>query len=95
MHHPSRVEDIAWDPGEWHWGTAGQPAKTHFFDYTTKQGYKQGVDKRTIPTKYEKRLQTQGHTQQERKDIYGRMWHQWLLCKVNTFLQKDSHWGVG
>jgi hypothetical protein len=35
----SFIQDLLWDPGEWHWCTSPPLGDAPFFGYTTKRGY--------------------------------------------------------
>jgi hypothetical protein len=34
------IQELPWDPGEWHWRTAPPFGDAPFFGYTTKRGYR-------------------------------------------------------
>lgn len=86
LHQPYRMQEIEWDSGKWQWRPTCNNAPTLFYSYTTKQGYRAGIQNRIQPTRYDVKLRARGHSDQECKGIYSIIWHQWIPQKVSFFL---------
>jgi hypothetical protein len=39
IHDTGFIQDLPWDPGEWHWRAVSPMGDAPFFDYTAKRGY--------------------------------------------------------
>jgi len=86
LHKPHRVQDLLWDPGEWIWTPEVGRPNISFLNYQTKLGYRIVIKAKTKPSKYDTQLSAKGFSEQERKQIYDRLWHPWLPKKVSMFM---------
>jgi hypothetical protein len=98
-----RTQDLEWDPGEWR--KAGNMHAINFFSYTTKRGYRLGLNEHGKPTNFELQMRDKRYNADRRKEIYKNLWlprqvttFMWLVLTgglpLGTWLAQIGHTGI-
>jgi len=79
------IQDLPWDPREWHWQTSPPLGDTPFFGYTTKKGYNNARKIAHTPNMltFIQGLNLQNSTTSQ---VIAKVWHNARPRKVGTFI---------
>jgi len=78
------IQDLPWDPGEWHWKPTPPLGDAPFFGYTAKRGYKNALRIGHTPSmlSFIQGLNLRNSTTTQ---VIARIWHNVRSRKVKTF----------
>jgi len=87
------IQDLPWDPGEWHWQTLFPLGDAPFFGYTAKRGYKNARRAAHTPNilTFIQRLNLQNSTTPQ---VIARIWHNARPRKVGTLIWLTLNQGL-
>jgi hypothetical protein len=68
------------------WKKVGKLKSSNILEYTTKQGYILGLLNRRTTMPLNVHPTRRGFTPKERKYLFARIWHPWLLQKMATMI---------
>jgi hypothetical protein len=79
------IENLPWDPGEWHWKEIYLFGDTPFFGYTSKRGYRNAKGPSHSPgiSKFINDLDLKNSTTSQ---VVARIWHNARPRKVGTLI---------
>jgi hypothetical protein len=79
------IQDLPWDPGEWHWQTSPPLGDAPFFGYTAKRGYK-NARKTTHTLNMLALIQRLNLRNSTTSQVIVRIWHNIRPRKVGTLI---------
>ncbi len=79
------IQDLPWDPGEWHWQIASTLGDAPFFNYTTKKGYN-NARKLAHHTRFLAFVQGLNLQNSMAAQVIARIWHNARPRKVGTLI---------
>jgi len=79
------IQDLPWDPGEWHWRANPPLGDAPFFGYTTKRGYI-NARKTTHPSNMPTFLQGLNFRNTTNSQMITKLWHNARPRKVGTLI---------
>lgn len=79
------ISDLQWDPKKWRWERLGGLPETNLCEYTTKRGYRIGLNHQGKKTWLDEELQSRGYSIPDRKRALNSIWHPWRPRKLVTF----------
>jgi hypothetical protein len=87
------IENLPWDPGEWHWKEIYLFGDTPFFGYTSKRGYRNAKGPSHSPgiSKFINDLDLKNSTTSQ---VVARIWHNARPRKVGTLIWLTFNQGL-
>jgi hypothetical protein len=79
------IQDLPWDPGEWHWQISPPLGDAPFFGYTAKRGYK-NTRKMAHTTNMLAFIQGLNLRNSITSQVIARIWHNARPRKVGMFI---------
>jgi hypothetical protein len=79
------IQDLPWDPGEWHWKTSPPLGDAPFYGYTAKRGYINARNPTRIPHMFSF-IQGLGLRNTSTQQAIARIWHNSCPRKVGTLI---------
>ncbi len=87
------IQDLPWDPGEWHWRSNPPLGDAPFFGYTAKRGYL-NAQKTTLPSNMLTFLQGFNLRNTTSSQMITRLWHNARPRKVGTLIWLTFNQGL-
>jgi hypothetical protein len=80
------VQNLEWDPKEWHWRRIRILAETSILNYTTKRGYRVALKQNNHTMPVDAELEAEGYNSKSRAKFFNRIWHPYLPRKGSAML---------
>jgi len=79
------IQELPWDPGEWHWQTTPPLGDSPFFSYTIKRGYRNAQKPKHTPSMHTF-IQGLNLRNSTTPQVIARIWHNSRPRKVGTLI---------
>jgi len=79
------IQELPWDPGEWHWQATPPLGDSPFFEYTAKRGYRNAQTSTHTPA-MNTFIQELNLSNSMTTQVTARIWHNSRLRKVGTLI---------